>query len=163
MKSAQFLIDTLKLEPHPEGGYFKRVYESKRTAPIGPNDTSRFLLTCIYYLLTDESPIGHLHVNRSDIMHFYHGGAPIIYTLVSPTGELHHETLGSDLDQGQKLQLLVPGGWWKASQLESGKYGLISEAVAPGFDPEDMRFISQKEVESQFSKLSVSLSSLCRA
>jgi len=163
MKSAQHLIDTLKLKSHPEGGYFKRVYQSEQTAPIGPNDASRFLLTCIYYLLTNKSPIAHLHVNRSDIMHFYHGGAPITYTLVSPTGELHRETLGSDLDQGQKLQLPVPGGWWEASQLPSGEYGLISEAVAPGFDPEDMRFISQKEIESQFPKLSASLSSLCRA
>lgn len=162
MKSAQNIIDTLKLEPHPEGGYFRRVYESEQTGPIGPNKATRFLLTCIYYLLTDKSPIGHLHTNRSNIIHFYHGGAPITYTLVPPSGELRRETLGSDLAQGQKLQLLVSGGWWKASQLESGEYGLISEAVAPGFDPEDMRFINQKEVDSQFPKLSTSLSHLCR-
>ena len=64
-------------------------------------------------------------------MHFYHGGAPIIYTLVSPTGELRQETLGANLNEGQLLQLLVPGGWWKASQLNSGEYGLVSEAVSP--------------------------------
>lgn len=163
MTSVQYLIETLDLTPHPEGGFFKRVYQSEQTASIGPSNSTRHLLTCIYYLLTDESSIGHLHVNRSDIMHFYHGGAPIIYTLVSPTGELRQETLGANLNEGQLLQLLVPGGWWKASQLNSGEYGLVSEAVSPGFDPEDMRFINRSKIQSQFPRLSVPLSGLCRA
>ena len=46
--------------------------------------------------------------------------------------------LGPDLAAGQQLQLTVPGGVWKASHLPSGDYGLISEAVSPGFEYEDM-------------------------
>jgi predicted cupin superfamily sugar epimerase len=36
------------------------------------------------------------------------------------------------------LVLAVPGGVWKASHLTAGDHGLISEAVAPGFDYADM-------------------------
>lgn len=63
--------------------------------------------------------------------------------------EIREVTMGSDLDQGQSLQLLVEGGWWKVSQLpglradssaseraedsEEGSGGaLISEVVTPG-------------------------------
>ena len=40
---------------------------------------------------------------------------------------------------GQRLQLTGPGGVWKASHLPAGDYGLISEAVSPGFEYEDMQ------------------------
>lgn len=162
MDAARKIIEELKLEPHPEGGYFRRTYESAEIGPVGSKGLPRPLLSCIYYLLTRDSPIGRLHVNRSDIMHFYHGGAPIVYTLVSPDGELRRETLGPDPDQSQAFQLLVPGGWWKASELASGDYGLISEAVSPGFDYEDMRFVSPIEAASRFPQLGDSLSRLCR-
>ncbi|WP_327287515.1 cupin domain-containing protein [Streptomyces sp. NBC_01198] len=46
--------------------------------------------------------------------------------------------VGQDPGQGQVLSLAVPGGVWKASHLTDGDHGLISEAVAPGFDYADM-------------------------
>jgi predicted cupin superfamily sugar epimerase len=159
MNSARELIDYLNLEPHPEGGYFKRTYESQISAAVGPNGSDRKLLTCIHYLLTRESPIGCLHVNQSDIIHFFHQGSPITYTLVSPERELNQVILGTNLDEGQQLQLTVPSGWWKASELKSGDYGLISEAVSPGFEYEDMNFIPQSEVQAHVQ--SDLLSRLC--
>lgn len=146
MNSAREIIEYLNLDPHPEGGYFKRTYESDVLASVGPQGAKRKLLTCIYYLLTKDSPIGHLHKNRSEIVHFFQKGAPINYTLVSPEGDLSETILGPSIDRGQQLQLIVPPGWWKASELVSGDYGLISEAVSPGFEEEDMRFITKSEV-----------------
>jgi predicted cupin superfamily sugar epimerase len=151
--SVKQIVESLDLEPHPEGGYFRRTYASKTIAPIGPNQSDRPTLTCIYYLLTHDSPIGHLHVNRSDIVHFFQGGSPINYTLVSPQGELETVILGTDIAAGQKLQFTVPGGWWKASQLIKGDYGLISEAVSPGFAFEDMAFVTEDDIVSRFPEL----------
>lgn len=130
------LIQSLDLQEHPlEGGFFRRTYQSSRefNTPTG----RRKLLTSIFYLLTTENPIGYFHSNRSDIVHYYHLGAPLEYTLISPEGEVSRFILGSDILRGQQLQLTVKGGWWKASRLLSGHYGLISEAVAPGFEYED--------------------------
>lgn len=130
------LITALQLEPHPlEGGYFRRTYESNLRH--GEGDDARSSLTSIYYMLTLESPIGFLHRNRSDIIHYFHSGQPITYITVSPAGLLTENILGMDIDKGQRPQLLVPGGFWKASALTTGEYGLISEAVSPGFDYRD--------------------------
>ncbi len=159
--TSQSIIDTLQLEPHPEGGFFKRTCESPKVAPIGPGDSERKLYSSIYYLLTIDSPIGYLHVNQSDIIHFFQLGDPVLYTLVSPDGKMRQITLGSEIGKGHQLQLVVPSGWWKASELKSGDYGLISEAVSPGFEYEDMRFITQSEVQKHVH--GTMLSRLCRS
>ncbi len=136
--SVDQLVKSLDLEPHVEGGYYRRTYQSDHRATINTPGGERFLLTSIYYLLTKESPIGHWHKNKSDIIHYYHIGKPITYYLIHENGELETVTMGSNPLTGEKLQLVVKGGTWKASYLTDGEYALISEAVAPGFDFKDM-------------------------
>lgn len=138
--TARDLIEALQLEGHVEGGFFRRTYEAQGQPRIDAGQGERFAMTSIYYLLTAEGPIGHFHRNRSDIVHYFHLGDPITYTLIHPDGELQTVTMGPDPRQGHLLQLTVPGGIWKASQLTLGPlgYGLISEAVSPGFDYSDM-------------------------
>ncbi len=148
MPSKASLIKNLKLEPHIEGGYFRRTFESPHRT-----EEQRLAMTSIYYLLTDEAPIGHFHKNRSDIIHFFHSGSPITYHLLSPTGVLTQTTLGPDPDQGHQFQLLVKGGYWKASQLSEGEYGLISEAVCPGFEYSDMQLASKELFLAQYPAL----------
>jgi len=147
----QQLIKTLSLEPHVEGGYFRRTYQSDWTAALAYGE--RRGLSSIYYLLTDDSPIGYLHKNKSDIIHYFHGGSPLTYLIVHPEGRLERTVLGSALAQGQQLQLLVRGGCWKASELEDGEFGLLSEAVAPGFDYADMELATAAGVQNQFPQL----------
>ncbi len=162
MNPAQSVIERLQLEPHAEGGFFRRLYQSGKTAPIGPSQAQRRLLTSIYYLLTSESPVGHFHENRSDIVHFFLGGSPLRYTLVSSEGELSQTLLGPDLASGHNLHLVVPSGWWKASELTSGEYGLVSEAVSPGFEYEDMRFVSRSELRLRLGSDDHGLERFCR-
>ncbi len=141
------IIKTLKLEPHPlEGGYFRRTYESAHC--MNTDVGERRWLTSMYYLLTDDSPIGYLHKNRSDIIHYYHAGAPIRYVIMNPTGEIREAVLGPDLSNGEQLQLVVKGGEWKAAELCSGSYGLLSEAVSPGFDYDDNTLAGVEVIES---------------
>lgn len=144
----QEIIDALGLEPHIEGGYFRRTYQSECAVDLDHGE--RRILSSIYYLLTDDSPVGHLHRNRSDILHYFHGGSPLTYWVLRPDGSLERQTLGLDLARGQTPQLLVPGGCWKAAELESGEFGLISEAVAPGFEYADMELASMDSLVSQF-------------
>ncbi|WOJ93643.1 cupin domain-containing protein [Congregibacter variabilis] len=139
--SARELIQSLGLEGHVEGGYYRRTYEATNQARIPSEDGERFSMTSIYYLLTAGGPIGHFHRNRSDIVHYFHLGDPIEYVLIHPDGELQTVIMGPDPRKGHHLQLTVAGGVWKASRLNGeGRqgYGLISEAVSPGFDYRDM-------------------------
>ena len=50
-------------------------------------------------------------------------------------------------------QLIVPGGYWKAAVLESGEYGLLGEAVAPGFDYRDMTIAKLDDIRTEFPAL----------
>ncbi|CAK0773270.1 conserved hypothetical protein [Gammaproteobacteria bacterium] len=104
-------------------------------------------------MLTDDSPIGYFHKNASDIIHYYHAGAPLTYLIIHPNGDLHSYRLGPELRSGQVMQLLVKGGCWKASVLEQGEYGLLSEAVAPGFDYRDMQLANAAEMQQRFPRL----------
>lgn len=143
------LIARLALKPHPEGGYFRRVFTSGHHSTTD-NGSQRPAMSSIYYLLTDDSPVGHWHRNQSDIMHYFHLGSALRYWLISPSGNLTVATLGPKLEAGQQLQLLVPGGYWKATELESGEYGLLSEAVCPGFVPQDMEMASATTLGAEF-------------
>lgn len=150
------LIESLALSPHPEGGYFRRTYESSQVL------RGRRFMSCIYYLLTDDHPIGHLHRNRSDIVHFWQAGAALRYTLVSPEGKLLQYILGPDIAGDQQLQLTVPGGFWKASQLLCGDFALISEAVCPGFDYDDHNMARAADIRRQYPEHWPALQALCR-
>ena len=148
--SRQALIDDLGLEPHVEGGYFRRTFQADHRDSIATPHGERYTLTSIYYLLTADSPTGHWHLNRSDILHFFHLGSPVTYYLIHPDGRLETAVLGANLAEGQVLQLAVPGGTWKASHLPAGDYGLISEAVAPGFEYEDMTLGARQTLQALF-------------
>lgn len=151
--SVDQIVESLNLEPHVEGGYFRQTFKAVGEPSITTERGERSLLTSIYYLLTADSAIGHFHLNSSHIMHYFHFGDPITYYLIYPDGELKQIVFGPDITQGQLLQFVVPGGVWKASRLDdNGKYGygLIGEAVAPGFEYEDMKLGKTSELLQAF-------------
>lgn len=146
------LIQTLQLLRHPhEGGYFKRTYESDLT--VSNATEKRKLLSTIYYMLTDDSPHGFMHRNKSDIVHFHQLGAAIRYWVISADGEMSEYYLGPDISKGHQLQMIVKGGDWKISQLCEGEYALIGEAVTPGFEYSDNEIATRAQVSSLFPHL----------
>ncbi|WP_338693227.1 cupin domain-containing protein [Streptomyces sp. Q6] len=141
----------LGLEPHGEGGFFRRLYTSPVTVETahGPRPAA----TSIHYLLDERQPRGLLHRNRSDILHFLIDGGPLEYVTVDPAGTLTRTLLGPD----DERFLLVPGGCWKASQLVGGAViGLVAEVVTPGFDYADHAFATP-DVLTEFPHLADAL------
>ena len=164
--SAQELIEALELEAHVEGGYFRRTYAAEHQPRVAAQAGERFSMTSIFYLLTEDGPIGHFHRNRSDIVHYFQLGDPIDYFLIHPDGELERVSLGADPRRGERLQLTVPGGIWKASRLRAQGthgYGLISEAVTPGFDYSDMTLGSTAALLAAFPQHRELIEALSRA
>ncbi len=137
------IIQQLNLSKHIEGGYFAETYRSLEEIRTNRQGEQRNLISSILYLLTDDSPIDYFHKNQSDIIHYFHGGSAITYLIIHPNGQLEKQKLGFNLAQGEVLQLLVKGGCWKAAVLEAGEYGLLGEAVVPGFDYRDMQVTDQ--------------------
>ena len=144
------LIQGLSLQMHPEGGYYSEIYRSSITIATDRVGQERSAMTSIYYLLTDDRPIDHFHINKSDIMHYFHGGHPVTYLLIPPDGTLQMRTLGMNLANGETPQLLVPAGYWKAAVLEAGEFGLLGESVAPGFDFRDMELARPEDFRQRF-------------
>ena len=150
------VIDTLQLEPHIEGGFFKRTYRSPHKLTL--DNTERVTMSSIYYMLTTDSPIGCIHKNQSDIMCYYQLGLPLQYLILFPDGKLEETILGPDLMAGHKLQLLVPGGTWLSTALVTDSavncdFGLVSEAVTPGFEYQDMTIGTEEIIQSSFPEL----------
>ncbi|MBX2848344.1 MAG: cupin domain-containing protein [Acidiferrobacterales bacterium] len=158
------LIEYLDLEGHVEGGFYRRTYEAKDTPRVATESGKRFSMTSIFYLLSAESPVGHFHLNKSDIVHYFHLGDSVTYYLIDSQGNLNTAVLGSNLIAGEQLQLTVPGGVWKASKISDGHsqgYSLISEAVSPGFDFADMTLGDQKLLLERFPQHKNLILELC--
>ncbi|NQW09812.1 MAG: cupin domain-containing protein [Alphaproteobacteria bacterium] len=121
------LIDTLRLEPHPEGGWYRETY---RDAPDGGE---RGAVTQIFYLLAaGEVSAWHRVTDATEIWHHY-AGAPLTLTL-SPGGhDAEAHTLGGDVLTGQTPHVVVRPGWWQTAA-SLGAWTLCGCTVAPAFE-----------------------------
>ncbi len=119
------VIASLKLAPHPEGGWYRETFRD-------PHEVDgRSVSTAIYYLL-DVGDVSDWHrVDAAEAWHWYAGG-PMVIT-ISPDGHdasAYH--LGPDLATGQRPQLVVPAGHWQTAT-SLGAWTLVGCTVAPGF------------------------------
>ncbi len=126
VKSAQQWIDELKLERHPEGGWFRRVYESELKVA-----GSRPAMTSIYYLLESGDFSAFHRLRQDEQWHFYSGGALTLHR-IAPDGAASTITLGPE----GPFQTTIKAGHWFGATTE-GPYALVGCTVAPGFDYAD--------------------------
>lgn len=142
----QQIIDELRLEAHPEGGFFIETYRSKE---ILANE-GRNLMTSIYFLLTSEN-VSKFHQIKSDEMWYFHSGSPLVVHMLSKRG--HEELIiGNDLNKGQQPYGMVPKDTiFGSCVLEENSYSLVSCAVAPGFDFRDFKLFTKEELMPDYS------------
>jgi len=136
---ASELIRRLGLEPHPEGGLFRRTYQA--TLGVKPDDArgSRRALTAIYYLLVDRG-ISRWHRVASDEAWHWYEGAPLELFSVSADGVISSRNLGPLSDRSM-TQHVVPAGAWQAARC-GGDYTLVGCCVAPGFEFADFALLA---------------------
>ena len=154
MQTADYWIEKLGLEEHPEGGFFKETYKSDESVPQnaipGRFKGSRFFSTGIYFLLK-KGVFSSFHKIKSDEMwHFYEGySLQIVY--INLSHELVTIKLGRDFDNGEVLQAVVPANCWFGSFLPEGSsYALVGCTVSPGFDFEDFEMASRTDLLAQY-------------
>jgi hypothetical protein len=127
MEDAQRLIATLKLKPHPEGGYYRETYRSDQRVEYGSQDRS--VGTAILYLLAGTD-VSKFHRIDADEIWFYHAGGPLTLYSLLPNGEQRRDELSPS-----NPQILVKAGAWFGAALDSEKtYCLVSCTVMPGFE-----------------------------
>ncbi|WP_170414013.1 cupin domain-containing protein [Ruegeria atlantica] len=122
--TAQQIIEHLKLEQHPEGGWFRETWRA--------DNAGRATGTCIYFLLA-AGESSHWHRVDATEIWLYHSGAPLILSLsATDDGPATDHLLSPDLSQGAP-QLIVPKNHWQAART-TGEYTLVSCTVSPGFE-----------------------------
>ena len=155
MASAEEIIEKLNLQPLPqEGGYYVESYRSFEEIPkVGLPERyaqKKSFGTAIYYLLTPETFSALHRLPTDEVFHFYLGD-PVTMVQLHPDGSCERFTLGTDIINGQRVQLMVPKGTWQGSFLnEGGKFALLGTTMAPGFDFSDYENGNQEELMEKY-------------
>ncbi len=154
MKTAEYWIDKLHLQPHPEGGWYREIYRSSEhiEAKALPKRFSgpRCFSTSIYFLLREGQP-SHLHrIAADEIWHFYRG-SPLTLFMIQPQGEISAARLGPDPEKDEQLQLVVPAGCWFGAKVDDpDSFTLVGCTVAPGFDFNDFELGDRRQLLERY-------------
>ena len=154
MKNAQYWIEKLNLQKHPEGGYYRETYRCLDTVN---NDHSllryngkRNASTAIYYLLCDEEFSAFHRLESDEIFHFYSGSSLVVHIITSQ-GDYQAIKLGNNPEKNEVLQLVIPHHCWFASAVsQPNSYSLIGCTVAPGFDFSDFTLAKKEDLITLF-------------
>lgn len=154
MKTADYWIKQLDLQPHPEGGYFRETYRSRETIPKhalpGRFGGNRTFSTCIYYLLNQNQYSAFHRIQQDEIWHFYEG-SPLTIHILNPNNPYQTITLGRDPGAGESLQAIVnAGSWFAAAVNDTESYALVGCTVAPGFDFADFELADREHLIDLF-------------
>ena len=142
--SAQYWIETLQLEEHPEGGWFAESFRDEKKVC----SQSRSASTAIYFLL-EAGVSSHFHkIASAEMWHFYTVDPLIVHQLDIHGGYVTH-TLGRDWEGGERFQAVVPAGVWFGAET-LGRFSLVGCTVAPGFDFADFELAKRKQLCMDF-------------
>lgn len=153
MRSAEYWIEHLKLQHHPEGGFYRETYRSQETIPKeglpGRFADARNFSTAIYFLLRSQDRSLLHRIKSDELWHYHAGGVLSIFVLRGRDLSIHK--LGPDPDQGQSLQIVIPAGSWFGAKVEQpDSYTLSGCTVAPGFDFRDFELAEQELLTHEF-------------
>ncbi|MBU6158638.1 MAG: cupin domain-containing protein [Bacteroidetes bacterium] len=147
-------INALELQPHPEGGYYARTYESptwisKTALPDGFSGDRPFA-TAIYFLLKGNQYSAFHRIKSDELWHHYAGCGLCIY-VIHPNGKGEIMLLGKEIKAGFRFQHRVPAGCWFASRpVDSTQFSLCGCTVSPGFDFDDFEMGDKHKLITRF-------------
>ncbi|KAI0401761.1 RmlC-like cupin domain-containing protein [Xylaria palmicola] len=141
--TAEQVIETLNLAPHPEKGYYVETFRDSDMTTSGGQGAGegqpqpRACSTCIYYLLEGEAGPSHWHRVRDAVEVWHHyAGAPLRLSLWrdgdGDDAAPRDIVLGTDLLAGQRPQVVVRRDEWQHA-VSLGDWTLVGCSVAPAF------------------------------
>jgi len=156
MPDAQHWISHLRLQPHPEGGWFRETHRDTGQIPANALpaefDSPRNFSTAIYFLLEGRQFSALHRIHQNEVWHFY-DGSPLKIEAITPTGDSRQWLIGREPDRDLLPQCVIPGGHiFGASLLANNPdgYALIGCTVAPGFDFNDFQMPDRATLLKEF-------------
>lgn len=143
------LVEALGLQPHVEGGWYRRLWNSSFEIPQetlgGSYSGPRASASSIYFLL-HPGETSEWHTVLSDEIWLWHSGSPIVLSF-GTSGEQPEDitevVLGIDVAAGQQPQVVVPAGVWQAARPLGDEPVLVSCIVSPEFQFDDFKLIEK--------------------
>jgi predicted cupin superfamily sugar epimerase len=127
MTEARALIETLALQPHPEGGWYRETWRAEAA------EGERASATAILFLL-EGGQRSHWHKVDATEIWLFHAGSPLrLRTAATDAGPVRNLRLGPDILAGEQPQARVAPGEWQAAEADRG-WALVSCVVSPGFE-----------------------------
>lgn len=163
MSTVERIIESLQLQPHPEGGFFSETFRAEPLPFPLSERGERAASTAIYFLLR-ASDFSALHVVASDeVWHHYHGDALELHCF-DEAGRHRRVLLGGDVLGGQRPQHVVRRGELQAARVVAGVHGfaLCGCTVAPGFDFADFRMPPRAELLAHYPQHAALVTELTR-
>lgn len=155
---AKDLIQLLDLKEHPEGGFYREMFRSKKTV-----NGSNSALTSIYFLITANT-VSHFHRIQSDEAWYFHEGDPLEIHSIHENGEHTIQQLGGISSHCSPFHI-VEGNTIFGSKLANNSvdsYALVSCAVAPGFEFETFELFKREELLQHYPNHSGIIHALTR-
>jgi uncharacterized protein len=152
--NADYWINKLQLQAHPEGGYFREIYRSdetlnKESLPDRYSGKRNFA-TSIYFLLKGKDKSLFHKLKSDEIWHFY-SGSPLTVYIIDENGKLQHEKLGGNFDSGEQFQIIIKKGLWFGAEVnDKTSFSLIGCTVSPGFDFNDFELGERDKLLKQY-------------
>jgi predicted cupin superfamily sugar epimerase len=145
------LIRRLRLEPHPEGGYFREMYRAGGNVARESETQLRSASTAIYFLLCDNAHSAWHRIRSDEVWHFY-AGDPVDVHVLDADGALITHRLGNALaDPDAAFQAVVKAGDWFAAECrDADGAALVGCTVAPGFEFGEFELAAAGALEARY-------------
>ncbi len=143
MQDFQTIIDSLQLQPHPEGGFYKEIYRSENIVFESTSTREKSACTSIYFLLVGQD-FSCWHRIKSDETWFFHSGCDVLVHFFNKDKMLETRQLGLE---AKKFQMTLPANtWFAAKTTNEASYCLVSCVVAPGFEFDEFEIAKREQL-----------------
>jgi uncharacterized protein len=127
--------------PHPEGGRYRRVWQSDLVLPAaalpGEYGGDRYAGTCIAYVLAPGERSRWHRVRSAEIWLWQGGGGLRLTTGGTGSAPAGPRTVLLGPAAGESLQHVVGPGEWQCAEPSQGREVRVACVVVPGFDWRD--------------------------
>jgi predicted cupin superfamily sugar epimerase len=166
MMTIEQYVAYYRLQPHPEGGFYKETYRSGESISFDKGidrfDGERSMSTAIYFLITAGNFSAFHRIKSDELWHFYAGG-PMLVHVLHADGRYAQIKLGNNPIAGEVFQAMVPAGAWFASECAPGTaFSFVGCTVSPGFDFADFELAYASMLSQSFPEQAALIQRLCR-
>jgi uncharacterized protein len=142
---AQRLITAFRLQPHPEGGWYRETYRSAERVTTA-RGAIRAATTSIYFVLTAQMFSAFHRLASDETWHFYRGD-PLTLELIDAAGRHERRVIGTD----DSLQTTIASGTHFAAHIDTEDgYALVGCDVAPGFEFADFQLTTRSMLTAAY-------------